>query len=70
MEVVSPGKIMIIVGAVIVAIGLAIQLGLPIGRLPGDIRVGSGNFTVYAPLATGIIISVVLTILVNLLLRR
>lgn len=64
------GRILIIAGVVIVAIGLLVQLGLPIGRLPGDIRIERGSFTFYAPVATGILISVALTILLNVLLRR
>ena len=66
----TPGKILIIVGAVVLVIGLAIQAGLPIGRLPGDIKLSRGNFTFYTPLATGLILSVVLTVLLNLFFRR
>lgn len=64
------GKFLIVAGAVILAVGILIQLGLPLGRLPGDFRITRGNFTFYSPLATGLIISVVLTIVLNLLLRR
>jgi hypothetical protein len=66
---VSAGRILIVAGAVILGIGVLVQLGLPLGRLPGDIRFGGGGFTVYAPLATGLLISVALTIIINLLLR-
>lgn len=66
----SAGKLIILVGVVIVVIGLAIQFGLPLGRLPGDVKVSRGNTTFYAPLATGLVISVVLTILLNILLKR
>jgi hypothetical protein len=65
----SAGKLLIVLGAVIVLVGILVQVGLPLGRLPGDIRYSSGNFTVYAPLATGLLISVVLTIILNLLFR-
>lgn len=67
---VSAGKILIAVGIVIVGIGVLVQVGLPLGRLPGDIKLGGGNFTVYAPLATGLLISIVLTVVINLLIRR
>ena len=66
----SPGKILIIIGGGILIIGLLIQAGLPLGRLPGDIRISRGNFTLYSPLMTGLLISIVLTIILNLLLRR
>ena len=65
----SVGKVLIVTGAVILIIGLLVQAGLPLGRLPGDIRITSGNFTLYSPLMTGLLISVALTVLVNLLLR-
>lgn len=64
------GRVMIAVGAVILVAGILVQLGVPLGRLPGDIRLSRGSVTVYAPLVTGLIVSVVLTILVNLLIRR
>ena len=47
-----------------------VSLGLPIGRLPGDITIRRGNFTFYVPLATSIIASIVLTLLLMLFTRR
>ena len=44
-------------------------LGLPIGRLPGDFTIRRGNFTFYFPLATSIIASIFLTLLLSLLRR-
>jgi hypothetical protein len=67
---VSPGKILIIIGGGILIIGLLVQAGLPLGRLPGDIRISRGNFTIYSPLLTGLLISIALTVILNLLLRR
>ena len=66
----SAGRILIIVGGVILIVGLLVQAGLPLGRLPGDFKISRGNFTIYSPLATGLLISVALTIVLNLLLRR
>ena len=54
------------IGALVALLG---RLGLPLGRLPGDFRFQSGNVTVYLPLASGVLLSVVLTVAVNLLLR-
>ncbi len=62
-----------IAGAVLLALGGLIWLvgraGLPLGRLPGDIRIERGGFSFYFPLASSIIVSIVLTILLNLAAR-
>jgi hypothetical protein len=63
------GKLLVIAGLVIAGIGLLIMTGLPIGRLPGDISIRRGNFTFYFPLATSIIASLLLTLLLALLRR-
>jgi hypothetical protein len=57
------GKILVLVGLGIAALGLLIMLGVPFGRLPGDIYVRRGNFSFYFPLATSIILSILLTLL-------
>jgi hypothetical protein len=64
------GRLLIVIGLVIAAVGLLISLGLPIGRLPGDITVRRGNFTFYFPLATSIVASIVLTLLFMFFTRR
>lgn len=67
------GRILVLVGAVLlVAGGLIIllpRLGLPLGRLPGDLRFETGQFTCLIPIATSIILSIVLTVGLNLLAR-
>jgi hypothetical protein len=64
------GRLLIIVGLVIVAVGLLMTWGLPIGRLPGDFSVRRGNFSFYFPLATSILVSIVLTLVMMFLNRR
>jgi hypothetical protein len=64
------GRFLIFAGLVIAGIGLLMTLGVPIGRLPGDISYRRGNFSFYFPLATSIIVSVVLTLLMMLFGRR
>jgi hypothetical protein len=64
------GRLLIVLGLIIAGVGLLISLGLPIGRLPGDITVRRGNFTFYFPLATSIIASVLLTLLFMFFTRR
>ncbi|MFL7813773.1 MAG: DUF2905 domain-containing protein [Anaerolineales bacterium] len=44
------------------------RLDIPLGNLPGDIKFQRGNFTCAVPLVSGLIISVVLTLLLNLIL--
>lgn len=56
------GKVLIAVGLLIAAIGAAMTVGLPLGRLPGDLVFRRGNATIYIPLATCVVLSVVLTL--------
>ena len=62
-------KVLIILGVILVAAGLAMKLGLPLGRLPGDLVVKSGNATFYFPIVTCLLVSVLLSV-VLMLLRR
>ena len=66
----SVGRLLIIVGLVIAGVGLLMSLGVPIGRLPGDFTIRRGNVSFYFPLATSIIASVLLTLLLMFLGRR
>ena len=63
------GKVLVVVGLVITGIGLLVMLGVPVGRLPGDVTVKRGNFTFYFPLATSLVASILLTLLLSLLRR-
>ena len=58
-----------VVGLVIAGVGLLVMLGVPLGRLPGDITIKRGSFTFYFPLATSIVASILLTLLLSLLRR-
>ena len=64
------GRALIVIGLVIAGVGLLMTAGFPIGRLPGDFTVRKGSFTFYFPLATSIIASVVLTLIMMWLQRR
>jgi DUF2905 family protein len=63
------GKLLVVVGLAIAAVGLVMVLGVPFGRLPGDIYVRRGNFSFYFPLATSIVLSILLTLLFALFRR-
>jgi hypothetical protein len=68
----SVGRFLLIAAALIAVVGLvllAVGKGL-IPRLPGDIAIERKNFRFYFPLGTSILISLVLTLLLNLFLRR
>jgi Protein of unknown function (DUF2905) len=67
------GKILIALGLLIALAGVVLVLvgRVPwIGRLPGDIHIQRGNFTFYFPLATSLLLSVVLTLIFYLVGRR
>jgi len=69
----SLGKMIMFFGVILLALGFLITFGgkiLPLGRLPGDIFVRKGNFTFYFPLVTSIILSIVLTMLLNIFFRK
>ena len=63
------GKLVLVFGVILVVIGGALML---FGRfhLPGDLTFRSGNTVVYIPLATSIILSIVATIVLNLVFRQ
>lgn len=67
------GKLLLMLGGVIILIGavllLAGRFNLPVGRLPGDITYRGKNTVVYFPLATSIIISIVLSLILWLVNR-
>ncbi len=66
------GRILLVIGVLIAVVGALAMLGvrLPFGRLPGDIAVEGERGGFYFPIVTMLVISVVLTILANLFLRR
>ena len=59
------GKLLVVAGLLIAGIGLAVMVGVPLGRLPGDFVVRRGNATFYFPLATSIVVSIILTLLLG-----
>jgi hypothetical protein len=69
----SIARYMMIGGVILFLLGggiyLAAKFGLPLGHLPGDIHIENGNFAFDFPLATSILISVILTILLNIVAR-
>lgn len=69
----SIGKLLIVFGLLIAAVGVILLLAgrLPwLGRLPGDIHIQRGNWTFYFPLATSLLVSIVLTLIFWVIGRR
>ncbi len=67
------GKALIWIGLFFVLLGVlllfAAPIGLPVGRLPGDILYRGKNFSVFAPLGTSILVSVLLSVILYLVSR-
>jgi hypothetical protein len=67
------GKLLVFLGGMLVIVGVVVMLlgrmHLPLGRLPGDFLYRGKNTTVYFPLATSIVVSVVLSVVLWLLSR-
>jgi hypothetical protein len=57
------GKTLVLIGLAVAGLGLLIMAGVPFGRLPGDFAIRRGNFSFYVPLATSIVLSIILTLL-------
>ena len=63
------GKTLVLIGLGIAGLGLLVMLGVPFGRLPGDFQVRRGKFSFYFPLATSIVLSILITLLFALFRR-
>jgi hypothetical protein len=67
------GRLLIIAGVLIVVVGLALTFGprIPfLGRLPGDIAIDRGNVHIYFPIVTCLLLSVLLTLILSIFVRR
>ncbi len=67
------GKWIILIGLGVVLLGGLVwvvgRAGLPLGRLPGDVHIERGGLSVYFPCTTTILLSIVLTVVLNLIVR-
>jgi hypothetical protein len=66
-------RVLIIIGLIFLVVGgllyLTGRFGMPLGRLPGDIRIVRGSTTIFFPLGTSILLSLILTILLNIIIH-
>ena len=67
------GRYLVLGGIVLILVGVgfyaAARLGLPLGRLPGDIRIEGKSGSLHVPIVTSILVSLVLTLVLNIILR-
>lgn len=63
------GRALVVIGLAIAGLGLLMMFGLPLFRLPGDIYIRRGSFSFYFPLATSILLSIILTLIFALFRR-
>ena len=66
-------RFLVIGGIILILIGggvyLASRLGIPFGGLPGDIRIERGNSFFYFPIVTSCLLSILLTVILNIIIR-
>jgi hypothetical protein len=69
---IETGRFLVIAGGIIILVGFVLLMSdkIPLGRLPGDLRIGSGPIRVYIPIVTCILLSLAITILLNLFSRK
>jgi len=63
------GRNLVILGVIIAGLGLVVMAGVPLGRLPGDIIWRRGQTTVYLPIVTCLVISLVLSLIMTIFRR-
>jgi hypothetical protein len=67
------GRLFIILGVVLLVVGIVLTLGARVpwlGRLPGDFSFGGGNWRVFIPLGTSLLLSIILTLLFGMFGRK
>jgi hypothetical protein len=66
-------RLLIVAGVILIALGVALRFAPWLlnwfGRLPGDIRINTEHTTIFVPIVSMLLLSIVLTVLVNLLKR-
>jgi hypothetical protein len=66
------GRFLVIAGTVIVVVGVLFLLAdkFPVGRLPGDLRLGNEKVRIYIPVATCLLLSIIITLIVNFFSKK
>jgi len=63
------GKGLIVLGVLIAGVGVLVSFGLPLGRLPGDLVFRRGGATVYLPITSCVVVSVLLSLVIGFFRR-
>ena len=66
----TTGRLIIIAGLAVVVLGVLWELGVRVGRLPGDVVLRGKNSTFYFPVVTSLLLSVLLSLVLWLINRR
>jgi hypothetical protein len=69
----SFGKTLMLFGVILLIVGALLHFGgkfTSLGRLPGDIHIEGKNFSFYFPIVTSILVSIILTVILNIFTRR
>ncbi len=67
------GKLLIIIGIILIVIGFLVSntvIGKFLGKLPGDINIKKGNFSIHFPIVTCLVLSIILTILIRIFTKK
>lgn len=64
------GRALILTGLLLVIVGVVVIIGARLPRLPGDIVIQRPTMTIYIPIVTMVLVSIILTVILNLVLRR
>ena len=63
------GRVLAVSGLLIAGVGVLMMLGFPLGRLPGDVVYRRGGMTLYLPIASSLLVSIVLSLVVMFVRR-
>jgi hypothetical protein len=66
------GRFLILAGSVLLVLGFIFLMAdkIPLGRLPGDIRIGGDKVRIYIPIATCLLLSIIITLIMNFFSRK
>jgi heme/copper-type cytochrome/quinol oxidase subunit 2 len=72
MNLIEFGRLLVLAGTILIVLGVIMLFSdkLALGRLPGDVQLMSGKFHLFIPITTCILVSIVLTVIVNFFFRR
>jgi hypothetical protein len=69
---IETGRFLMLTGVILIVLGMLFLFGdrIPLGRLPGDVHIGNSKIDIYIPVATCVLLSVVITLVINFFFKR